>query len=86
MANVLFLLDSLDEFVYWAHNNRKTVDKINALFKDIERNGAAKGIGKPERLKHEPGWSRRIDKENRLVYEVRENFIEVKSCKGHYED
>lgn len=38
MANVLFLLDSLDEFVYWAHNNRKIVDKINALFKDIERN------------------------------------------------
>ena len=27
-----------------------------------------------------------VDKENRLVYEVRENFIEVKSCKGHYEE
>ena len=86
MANVLFLDNALAHFMFWVHNNRKTADKINALLNDIERNGAAKGIGKPERLKHEPGWSRRIDKENRLVYEVRENFIEVKSCKGHYED
>lgn len=49
-------------------------------------NDAAKGIGKPERLKHFDGWSRRITDEHRLVYSVDENkIIHLISCKGHYE-
>ncbi len=86
MPNVWFQNDSLNDFMHWAHNDRKTLDKIKSLLDDIERNGASKGIGKPERLKHQSAWSRRIDKEHRLVYEVEENIIKVKSCKGHYED
>ena len=86
MPEVLFEEDSLEEFMYWANNDRKILNKIKKLFDDIERNGVAKGIGKPERLKHKPGWSRRIDNEHRLVYEVKNNIIAVKSCKGHYED
>ena len=86
MADVLFINDSLEQMMYWAHNNRKILNEINNLLEDIARNGADKGIGKPERLKHKPGWSRRIDDKNRLVYEVRENFVEVISCKGHYDD
>ena len=54
---------------------------------DIDSNGAAKGIGKPEKLKHEDGWSRRINDEHRLVYKIKdENIIAVKSCRGHYGD
>ncbi len=87
MPKVLFFSDSLNDFMYWAHNDKKILDKINALLNDIERNGAAKGIGKPERLKHEDGWSRRINSEHRLIYKITEgNVIAVKSCKGHYED
>lgn len=86
MPNVWFQEDSLEEFIYWANNDRKTLNRIKQLFDDIERNGAAKGIGKPERLKHKSGWSRRIDQEHRLVYEVKDNVIEVKSRKGHYDD
>ena len=86
MPNVLFLNKALEQFKYWAHNDRKIMDKIDSMLNDIERNGASKGIGKPERLKHSPGWSRRIDKEHRLVYEVKDGVIEVFSCKGHYEE
>mgnify|MGYP002624415689 CR=1 FL=1 len=87
MPNVLFLRDALNDFMYWAHNDRKILDKIDALLNDIERNGANKGIGKPERLKHEDGWSRRINDEHRLIYKIKDgNIIAVKSCKGHYED
>lgn len=86
MPNVLFRDDSFAELSYWAHNDRKMLAKIEKILDDIERNGAAKGIGKPERLKHKPGWSRRIDSEHRLIYDVKDNVIEVKSCKGHYED
>ena len=86
MPNVLFLEDALNDFMHWAHNDRKILDKIDALLNDIERNGAAKGIGKPERLKHLNDYSRRINDEHRLVYDVKENIIVVKSCKGHYDD
>lgn len=51
MPNVLLSNRALNEFMYWAHNDRKILDKIDALLNDIERNGAAKGLGKPERLK-----------------------------------
>ena len=55
------------------------VKKINALLKDIERNGAEDGIGKPERLKGDLSdfYSRRIDSEHRLVYRITEDgFLE----------
>ena len=57
------------------------------MLKSISRDGALRGEGKPEKLKHKEGeYSRRIDKENRLVYEFTENKITVKTCRGHYED
>jgi toxin YoeB len=60
--------------------------KINSLIEEITRT-PFKGTGQPEPLKHRLSgfWSRRIDKENRLVYTVEtDNKIEIISCKGHY--
>ena len=72
--------------MYWQTQDKKTLKKINDLLEDIRRNGALQGIGKPEALKNYPGYSRRIDKENRLVYMIDElKNIKVISCKGHYE-
>lgn len=49
--------------------------------------GARWGTGKPESLKHRPGYSRRIDEQNRLVYDIDElQNIVIISCRGHYED
>ena len=45
---VSFHEDALQEYIFWQFQDRKTLKKINDLIKDIERNGAAKGIGKPE--------------------------------------
>lgn len=44
------------------------------------------GIGKPEPLKHNLAgkWSRRINQEHRLVYEVTESSIHIYSLRGHY--
>ena len=86
MGKRLFEDDGWENLFYWIHENRKIADKIYKLLEDIERNGPAKGIGKPEKLKYRDGWSRRIDSENRLVYNVDENnLVHVISCKGHYE-
>jgi toxin YoeB len=44
------------------------------------------GLGKPEPLKHELKglWSRRIDQEHRLVYQVQEDKIRILACRFHY--
>ena len=76
------------EYEYWQEENRRMLKKINALLKDIERNGASDGIGKPERLKGELSdfYSRRIDDEHRLVYRITDDgVLEIAACKGHYE-
>lgn len=69
------------------YQDKKTVKEINSLLNDIKRNGSVQGIGKPEPLKHQPGYSRRIDEANRLAYDMDElQNIGIKSCRGHYED
>ena len=82
----IFESDALDDLMYWANNDRKILNKIHKLLRDIERNGAANGEGKPERLRHRQAWSRRIDHANRLVYEVKDDRLYIFSCKGHYDD
>jgi toxin YoeB len=87
MMNKLWSDRGWDDYLYWQAEDKKTIKKINSLVKDIERNGVAKGIGKPEPLKYRKGWSRRIDQENRLVYDIDERKnLWIISCRGHYEE
>ncbi len=87
MSEITFSEEGWDDYIYWQTQDKKTVQKINKLLKSISRDGALRGEGKPEKLKHKEGeYSRRIDKENRLVYEFSEDKITVKTCRGHYED
>lgn len=74
------------DYVYWQMNDKKTLKKINELLKSIERNGLSEGIGKPEPLRYRKGWSRRIDHENRLIYDIVDGNLWIASCKGHYND
>jgi toxin YoeB len=85
--DVTFLGKALDHYIAWQTEDRKTLKRINALIKDIQRNGFMEGIGKPEPLKHMKGYSRHIDDNNRLIYvgDEKQN-LEIISCKGHYED
>ena len=74
-----------EDYTLWQKEDKKTLNRINTLIKDIERNGAMIGIGKPERLKYGAGYSRRIDEKNRLVYDIDEHgYLYIKACKGHY--
>lgn len=86
--NILFTDTGWNQYIEWQGQDKKIVKRINQLLKSIDRDGAIQGIGKPELLKHNKSglYSRRIDEANRLVYEMSDNQIIVKSCKGHYED
>ena len=76
-----------DDYIYWQNQDKKTLKRINALVRDIQRN-RYNGIGKPEPLKENLAgwWSRRIDDENRIVYKEENGAIIIASCKGHYEN
>ena len=76
-----------EQYCYWQTQDKKTLKRINALIKDIQRS-TFEGIGKPEPLKGNLSgfWSRRIDEEHRMVYFVKDGTIFVVSCKGHYDD
>ena len=83
--NKLWADRAWDDYLYWQSQDKKTLRKINELVRDIERNGLSKGIGKPEPLKHRKAWSRRIDQENRLIYNIDENGnLWIIACRGHY--
>ena len=71
---------------YWKHTGNKPVlKKIAQLVEAIIKSPFA-GIGKPEPLKHQLAgcWSRRINAEHRLVYELHESKLLIHSLKGHY--
>lgn len=70
MNNITFTDEAFDQYLYWQSQDRKTLRKINTLLKDIQKNGVLRGTGKPEKLKYDAGYSRRIDEQNRLVYEI----------------
>lgn len=69
--------------------DKKSLKKIKELLDELEIHPRT-GTGKPERLKNYIGeiWSRRINKKDRLVYEVFEEeiMITIISSLGHYED
>ena len=85
---ISFAEDGWSEYLYWQTQDKKILKKINQLLQSIERDGALHGIGKPEPLKYgkSGSFSRRIDESNCLVYEISDNQIIVKSCRGHYKD
>lgn len=87
MSKIVFTEIGFEQYQYWQKEDKKLLKKINDLLKSIEREGAMSGLGKPEKLKNREGeYSRRINDEHRLVYEVEDDNIIVKACKGHYEE
>lgn len=81
-----FSENAWDDYLYWQKIDKKTVKKINGLIKEIQRT-PFDGSGRPEQLKYDLAgfWSRRIDHEHRLVYQVEDNELKIYSCRFHYD-
>ena len=84
--SIIFSKNAWEDYTSWLPEDKKMVRKINELIKDIQRNPYS-GIGKPEPLKYDLAglWSRRIDREHRLVYQVSGKEVLIYSCKFHYD-
>ncbi len=83
--NVSFSATGWEQFLYWQQNDRAILRKINALIKECRRH-PFEGTGKPEPLKGDLSgyWSRRINREHRLVYAVSKDTLVIIQCRYHY--
>jgi toxin YoeB len=73
----------LDDLRYWVKTDRNTALRIFDLVESILRD-PLQGIGKPEPLRFTGYWSRRINREHRLVYKVARERIEFLQARYHY--
>lgn len=82
---IIFLNPGWEDYLYWQKTDKKTLQKINNLIKEITRH-PLEGSGKPELLKHNlhGWWSRRINLEDRLVYKIDNEAIYILQCRYHY--
>ncbi len=83
---IIYSNQALEDLKYWKKSGNKLVQKkITSLISAILEN-PTEGIGSPEPLKHNLSgfYSRRINKEHRLIYRITENIIRIETLKGHY--
>lgn len=81
-----FDINAFEDLAWWIKQDRRKALRIIDLVLDIERSPFS-GLGKPEPLKHEYSgcWSRRIDQEHRIIYEVLPDKIRILACRHHYD-
>jgi toxin YoeB len=84
---LIFSENGWSDYQYWQSQDKKTLKRLNHLLDEILRD-PQNGTGKPEVLKGNLSgkWSRRIDEQNRLVYQIAGDAIEIRQCRGHYDD
>ena len=74
------------DYIYWQKQDKTILNRINLIIKDIKRSNF-EGIGSPEPLKHNWSgyWSRRINKEHRIIYKVlSDKELVIAQCRYHY--
>ena len=83
--NIVFSEQAWEDYLYWQKTDKKLVQRINGLIKEIARTPYS-GTGKPEPLKHALSgyWSRRINDEHRIVYKVTNDSLLIAQLRYHY--
>jgi toxin YoeB len=88
-VKIVFWPTAWDDYLHWHAEDATLLDRVNALLKEITRD-PFRGTGKPEPLGGNLSgwWSRRINREHRLVYRVTgkgsAQALEVAQCRYHY--
>lgn len=82
---IIFAKEAWEDYMYWQESDKKTLKRINDLIKAISRE-PYEGIGAPEPLKFNWSgfWSRRINREHRLIYMVENDAVLIAQCRYHY--
>ena len=86
---LVFAEQGWEDYLYWQREDDRTLERVNTLLKEAMRD-PFRGTGKPEPLGGNLGgwWSRRINREHRLVYRVsgkgEAQALEIAQCRYHY--
>lgn len=86
---IVFSDNAWDDYQHWVNNDGENLIRVNSLIEQCRRT-PFRGTGKPEPLKGDlqGWWSRRITKEDRLVYRVEgkdeDQRLEIAQCRFHY--
>ena len=85
---IIYSDEAQRDIEYWKNSGNKIIQKrIQQLLAAITES-PFEGIGKPEALRYNLSgkWSRRINQEHRIVYELTDNnqTLKIHSLKGHY--
>lgn len=86
---LLWTSQAWEDYLFWQAGDADMLARINELLRDIRRQPFT-GLGKPEPLKGSLAgwWSRRIDREHRIVYRVSGKDdgkqVEIAQCRFHY--
>ena len=82
---LVFSEQAWDDYLYWQQQDTKLLGRINLLIKECARTPSS-GTGKPEPLRGALSgwWSRRINREHRLVYKVADDRVLIAQCRYHY--
>lgn len=86
MKRIIFSRNGWEDYLSWQSDDRKMLRKINSLIREVQST-PYEGTGKPEPLKHDLAglWSRRLDREHRLVYRAEGDDVLIYSCRFHYD-
>jgi toxin YoeB len=84
-VKLVFSEQAWEDYLYWQKTDKKLVQRINELIKEITRTPHT-GTGKPEPLKHALAgyWSRRIDEQHRIVYKAVYDSVLIAQLRYHY--
>ncbi len=82
--------EAKEDLRYWKKvGDTSVLRKIDRIFQELALHPST-GTGKPEALRGDMSgcWSRRVNKQHRIVYEITENIVTVFviSARGHYGD
>ena len=81
----VFQPEFLEDLRYWVATDRKVALRLFDIIEAILRE-PFQGVGKPEPLRYLAGgaWSRRLTREHRIVYLVRDERIDFLQARYHY--
>ena len=87
MSRLEFDPRALEDLEWWVEHDRRVALRVMRLVREIQRT-PCEGTGQPEPLRHELTgcWSRRINQEHRIVYQIldADDLIRVLACRYHY--
>ena len=85
MRDLEFDPAAFEDLAWWVRQDRKIALRLIRLIQETQ-NDPFGGIGKPEPLRYELAgcWSKRIDDEHRLIYQVTDEKIRILACLYHY--